>query len=284
MALVPPVQFGFASPGSTADYHKILLNRFTQATTVDLTGSSWGSWDVTVNPTSLTAQPGVSNTIGISVTVPMTPTLPWDLERVRAVSEGTPVFTATSYIVTIAHRWPFRDVQQGSWDDGPVQYLASLGVISGYPDGTFRPDQLVTRAQFAKILVGAMGWQIVSPQSGHFRDVTPGSWAYGYIETAVAHGVISGYPDGTFRPVAYVTRAELAKMVSVARSWFMDSPYDGSFTDASPGDWFYQYAMMMHSAGVMDGYSDGTFRPNAPATRAQVAKITSLSLYTNPNQ
>jgi hypothetical protein len=284
MLLVPPVQFGFASPGSTADYHKILLNAFTQTTTVDLTGASLQSWVVTVNPTTLTAQPGVSNTIGISVTVPMSPTMPWDLERVRAVSEGTPVFTATSYLVTIAHRWPFRDVPEGSWEDGPVQYLASLGAISGYPDGTFRPDQFVTRAQFAKILVSSMGWQIVSPQTGHFSDVPPGSWAYGYIETAFAHGAISGYPDGTFRPTAFVTRAQLAKMVSVARSWSMAPPSSNSFTDVGPTDWFYQYAEMMHSAGVIDGYADGTFRPNAPATRAQVAKITGTSLYSDPNR
>jgi hypothetical protein len=284
MVLVPPVQFGFASPGSTADYHKILFNAFTQTTTVDLTGSSFGSWTVTVNPTSLTAQPGVSNTIGISVTVPTTPTLLWDLERVRAVTEGPQTFTATAFIVTIAHRWPFNDVPQGSWEDGPVQYLANLRVISGYPDGSFRPDRLVTRAQFAKILVGAMGWQIVSPQTGHFRDVAPGSWAYGYIETAVARGAISGYPDGTFRPEAYLTRAQLAKMVSVARGWSMSPPYTDSFTDANQGDWFYRYAEMMHAAGVIDGYSDGTFRPSAPATRAQVAKIISLSLYSEPRQ
>jgi hypothetical protein len=73
-------------------------------------------------------------------------------------------------------------------------------------------------------------------------------------------------------------------MVSVARNWAMGLPDSGTYTDADPGDWYFQYAEMMHAAGVMDGYPDGTFRPYAPATRAQVAKIISLSLYSNPNQ
>jgi hypothetical protein len=284
MVLVPHVQFGFAEPGTTANYHKYLFNSFTQATNVNLSGSSFGGWTVSVHPTSLVAQPGISNTIGISVTVPVSPTLPWDVERTLAVSSGAQPYTATAYIVTIAMHHPFNDVAESDWSYGPVQYLAARNIVSGYPDGTFRPNELVTRAQFSKMMVTAMGWDVITPPSGHFSDVPADYWAYSYIETAAAHGAISGYSDGTFQPSAAVTRAQIAKMITVVSGWAMDMPDNPTYVDVSQRDWYFPYAEMMHAADIIQGYSDGTFRPNAPATRAQVAKILSLSLYSAPNQ
>ena len=282
--LVPFVQFGFAGPGTTANYHKYLFNSFTQATNVNLSGSSFGGWAVSVHPTSLIAQPGISNTIGISVTVPVSPTLPWDVERTLAASGGSQPYTATAYIVTIAIHHPFNDVAESDWSYGPIQYLAAREVVTGYPDGSFRPYGVVTRAQFSKMLVTAMGWDIVTPANGHFSDVSADYWAYSYIETAAAHGAISGYADGTFLPDAAVTRAQIAKMIGVARGWAMEMPDNPTYVDVSRTDWYFLYAEMMHAADVMQGYSDGSFRPNAPATRAPVAKILSLSLYSAPGQ
>ena len=85
--------------------------------------------------------------------------------------------------------------------------------MSGFGDGTFRPDASVTRGQIAKMVVLAAmhseGMQLVSPAVASFKDVTVGSTYYQYIETAYANGLLTGYSDGTFRPAANATRGQL---------------------------------------------------------------------------
>jgi hypothetical protein len=142
----------------------------------------------------------------------------------------------------------------------------------------------VTRAQFAKMLVGAMGWQLSTPSTPTFSDVPANSTFFQYIETAYAHGVITGYADGTFRPGAPVTRAQVAKMVYIGRQWNLGAGAElPTFNDVQSGDWYYTYAMAAGSSEIMSGYADLTFRPNAPATRAQVAKILTIALFSDPN-
>jgi len=235
-----------------------------------------------VHPTQVVAVPGAGNPISITVGVPLSPTHRIDVERVRAVVPDRPV-TATAYLITLAGRRPFRDLGPTDWADDSVQYLVDAGVMSGYDDGSFRPNAYVTRAQFAKMIVGAQGWALLTPGTPTFSDVSSTFWAYAYIETAVAHGIMSGYANGTFGPNANLTRAQLTKMVATAREWAVPEMPPNPFRDVQSGDWFYPYAVMANTAEAMSGYSDGTFRPNAPATRAQVAKILTLSLFSDPN-
>jgi len=283
--LRPWVQFGHAQPGETARYNKLLFNHLDEVTEVTLDGDSLRGWDVTVVPTTTTAIPGYANIIHAGVTVPEHPPHFVDIERVQATVElvDTGSFTTTAYIITLTRRHPFSDLAEGNWADDPVQYLVEEGVITGYADGTFRPNENVTRAQFAKMLVGALGWELVTPQTPTFSDVPADYWAYSFVETAVSHGVLGGYADGTFRPNENVTRAQLAKMLFTSRVWTMESPAITNFGDVSESDWFYTYVQAASSAEVMSGYDDHTFRPNAPATRAQVAKILALGLFSDPN-
>lgn len=281
--LRPWLQFGHARPGGTATYHKLLFNHLADHTMVDLGGQSLRGWDVDVVPTTTTTLPGYANVITVTVGVPMTPAHRIDLERVRAIISGTEPYTSTAYLLTITRRVPFTDLQEGNWADDPVQYLVDLGAISGYADGSFRPNENVTRAQFAKMLVTAMGWTVQTPSSPTFGDVPSSYWAYGYIETAAAHGVISGYADGSFRPGQVVTRGQVAKMVFTARQWALESPTMTNFSDVHPGDWFYDYVQAASSAEVMSGYGDNTFRPGVAATRAQIAKILAFALFSDPN-
>lgn len=282
--LRPWVQFGHARPGETARYTKLLFNHLDEETQVSLEGNSLRGWDVAVVPTTTTTMPGYANIIHAGVTVPEHPLNFVDIERLQATVDlpDGPV-TANAYMITLTRRHPFSDLEEGNWADDPVQYLVEEGVITGYADGTFRPNENVTRAQFAKMLVGALGWELVTPQTPTFSDVPTDYWAYSYIETAAAHGVLGGYADGTFRPAANVTRAQLAKMLYTSRGWVMESPAITTFGDVSESDWFYTYVQAASSAEVMSGYEDHTFRPNAPATRAQVAKILALGLFSDPN-
>ncbi|MEO8288411.1 MAG: S-layer homology domain-containing protein [Chloroflexota bacterium] len=97
-----------------------------------------------------------------------------------------------------------------------IETAYNAHVLSGYPDGTFRWSNNITRGQLSKIVVNAKGWSIDTTGGPHFSDVQPGSTFYGYIETAYNHSLISGYPDGTFGPGNPATRGQIAKIVYLA--------------------------------------------------------------------
>jgi hypothetical protein len=124
-------------------------------------------------------------------------------------------------IVTLAEGWSIYTPPQPSFSDVPTtdpfyQYVEtaySRGIISGYSDGTFRPQNNVTRGQLTKIIVLAEGWPLLDPPTPTFSDVPRTDPFYGYIETAYNRGIITGYADGTFRPGNNATRGQIAKIV-----------------------------------------------------------------------
>jgi hypothetical protein len=160
-----------------------------------------------------------------------------------------------------------------------VMALADAGAVSGYTDGTFRPDALTTRAQLAKIVVLAFGLSqstADADRQGHFSDVAATNPFFQYVESAYAAGLISGYADGTFRPYANVTRGQVAKVVVSAAGLKLQSPATPSFSDVQAGSTYYQHIETAKANGLLAGYPDGTFRPSAEATRGQIAKIVLL--------
>jgi hypothetical protein len=175
----------------------------------------------------------------------------------------------------------FSDVTPNDYFYVPVQYLALHGVISGYADGTYRPYNNTTRGQIAKIVVSGEGWAINTTGGPHFTDVPVGSTFYPYIETALNHGIVSGYSDGTYRPGAIVTRGQVAKIVVAARGWSINTTTGSHFADVGPDNTFYAYIETAYAHGVVGGFGDGTFRPGNPATRGQIAKIVYNALLAN---
>ncbi|MDR3294432.1 MAG: S-layer homology domain-containing protein, partial [Clostridiales Family XIII bacterium] len=107
----------------------------------------------------------------------------------------------------------FSDVSAGRWFTQAVAYLASTGIILGYPDGTFRPDAQITRAEFAA-LSARFDYLEADADANAFTDVAAGHWAKNYIESAALKGWVIGYPDGTFRPDNNLTRAEIVTVVN----------------------------------------------------------------------
>ncbi|MDR0491204.1 MAG: S-layer homology domain-containing protein, partial [Oscillospiraceae bacterium] len=101
---------------------------------------------------------------------------------------------------------PFPDVKNGAWYYQAVGYLASIGLLNGYPDGSFRPDNNITRAEFAAI--AARFTVLPEHISQVFPDVPPTYWAAKYIAACSERKWISGFPDGTFQPYNRITRAE----------------------------------------------------------------------------
>jgi S-layer homology domain len=176
---------------------------------------------------------------------------------------------------------PFTDVDLTHPFYPYIQCMYCLSIVGGYADNTFRPGATVTRGQVAKFVANAAGYtDAFPPDYQAFSDVPRGDPFWLFIERAWAHGVISGYSDRTFRPGNPVTRSQMAKFVSNAAG-YADAipPTQQTFADVPPADPFWLYIERVHLHGVIDGYSDGTFRPGASVTRGQAAKFISNAFF-----
>jgi hypothetical protein len=197
----------------------------------------------------------------------------------------------------------FSDVCAGDWFYPYVMDLHNAGAIGGYPDGTFRPNNNITRAQVMKVVVLAFGLEAVIPGTATFADVPVGSTFYDYVETGVGNGVTSGYPCGGagepcdsrhrpyFRPNNQVSRGQLAKMIAKAGGWTALNPPTASFNDVPVGSTFYGYVERVVADGIIQGYQCGGrnepcpgryFRPNGTATRAQASKMVDIAFHYHP--
>jgi hypothetical protein len=171
----------------------------------------------------------------------------------------------------------FDDVSTGYWAYSFIMELGCSGIVSGYADGSFRPQNSTTRAQLTKMLVLAEEWATVVPSQPTFEDVGIGHTFYRFIETAHARGIISGYSDGTFRPDDFVSRAQVAKMIVKGRGWPLRISSPVTLCDVGEDHWAYGFIQVAIERGIFTGYGDGCFQPDAPATRAQLAKVLTLA-------
>ena len=136
----------------------------------------------------------------------------------------------------------YSDVSAGRWYNNAVSTMTRAGIVNGYPDGTFRPNAPITRAEMAKIIAL---FAKLEPSAERFPD-TAGHWAEAYIRLAAGNGWIEGYPDGTFRPNQSITRAETVTMIDrvlerVPKDESRLLPHSAmlTFPDCRPGQWFY---------------------------------------------
>jgi exopolysaccharide biosynthesis protein len=156
------------------------------------------------------------------------------------------------------------------WARRQIANLAAGGVVNGFPDGTFGPDQRLTRAQFAVLLQNALQWS--SPAKvPTFKDTVP-QWAESAVAAANARGVVKGYPDGRFAPDDSITRSEMATVITRALSLpagestvrYNDAAAIPEFAVTSVG--------AVTATGIMQG-GDGMFRPRDGASRAEAAAV-----------
>ena len=136
----------------------------------------------------------------------------------------------------------YSDVAAGAWYNTAISTMTRAGIVDGYPDGTFRPDAPITRAEMSKII---SLFAELDKKTDRFSDIA-GHWAEKYIKLAAGNGWIEGYPDGTFLPQRNITRAETATMINRVlervpsqESRLLDRAAMQTWPDANPGDWFY---------------------------------------------
>lgn len=163
----------------------------------------------------------------------------------------------------------FTDLK-GHWAEEAILKIAGDGAVSGYPDGTFRPDSPITRAEFASILAAALRW---APATGKVFADTKNHWARDAISTAYANGVIRGYDDDTFAPDELITREQMAVMA--ANALHLEKPQ--AVQPFADGDRISKWARESVEAavenGILSGYPDQTMRPQAHATRAEAVMV-----------
>ncbi len=157
---------------------------------------------------------------------------------------------------------------QGHWAKNTINKWVDKGDISGYPDGTFRPNNMITRAEFVVLVNNAMGYT----KSGYayFSDVPSHYWGKNAIQTGVAAGYISGDGNGIFRPNDPVTRQEAAAMISRILDLKQNESRAYRYTDSyAISNWAKGVVGAVSDAGIMAGYPDGSFGPNRVLTRAE---------------
>ena len=141
----------------------------------------------------------------------------------------------------------FSDVPKNYWAANYIGYMQQFGIVTGYSDGSFRPDAPVTRAEFAAI---ASRFEKLTQGSASFTDVPDTHWAVRYINFAATRGWVTGYEDGTFKPEHSITRAEVAAVTCRLLERSADQTYIRShigelrtFADVTESHWAYWYAM-----------------------------------------
>ncbi len=191
-----------------------------------------------------------------------------------------PYRSSTNWNTLIARYQPliFSDVAPGYIFHDDIYGLACLGLLDGYPDGSFRPNEFTTRGQFAKIAVNAFGLSASNPITPTFSDVFSSNPFYRFIEAAAHSGVMTGYSDGSFRPDASITRVEVAAVARRAAGSLYPTymPTTPTFADVPTSNPLYTDIETLVPQGIISGAPCGNercFRPNAPISRGELSRI-----------
>jgi hypothetical protein len=160
----------------------------------------------------------------------------------------------------------------GHWAEANIKKLVTAEAIAGYPDKTFKPDNTITRAEFAVTLVKALK---LETKTGKVFTDTANHWAKDYIATANAYGIINGYSDTAFGPDDVITREQMAVMIVKAAKLTVAND-SKTFTDNDKiSSWSQDAVNIAVGNGIMSGYPDGSFKPQGSTTRAEAMTVMS---------
>jgi hypothetical protein len=179
-------------------------------------------------------------------------------------------------MISTPSTYAFIDIRSGSQLETYVNDLSAKGIISGYPDGSFRPEQTINRAEALKIIFETIGISADADSNSGFPDVSKTEWYAKYVTKAKQNNIVGGYPDGRFRPGQEVNRAEFVKMALSALPNFSELPLRKDpalqqFTDLDAGQWYVPYlgtTVAMELVALTE-----KFRPTAPMSRQDAVEI-----------
>ncbi|OXM82574.1 hypothetical protein CF651_30295 [Paenibacillus rigui] len=167
----------------------------------------------------------------------------------------------------------FSDIS-GHWAEANIKQAVSAGIVSGYPDGTFKPDRTVTRAEFAVMLMNALKPQGDGAALTFTDKEKIGAWAQKSVAQAVYAGIISGYEDSSFRPDAEITRPEMAVMIAKATGQSIEANAATGFADDQDiPEWAKGAVATMKKLGIIEGKGANEFAPGDKTTRAEAVTV-----------
>ncbi|MFA6528300.1 MAG: S-layer homology domain-containing protein [Candidatus Gracilibacteria bacterium] len=173
----------------------------------------------------------------------------------------------------------FTDVATGSQYYAAITYLQEKGVIEGYTDGSFKPDQDVTRAEALKLILVGSGITIeeLTTYEFPFSDLENDAWYLKYINKGYELEIISGYEDGTFKPNQNVNLVEALKMLLIAKG------VDLSTVPVETSDWFEPYTAYAENLNLIELQDDGLLHPDQTLSRAEISEIIYRLMYVEEN-
>ncbi|MGG4216458.1 S-layer homology domain-containing protein [Paenibacillus sp. FSL L8-0638] len=183
-------------------------------------------------------------------------------------------------VYTIVNGGPtFGDLPAGYWAKADIELLAAKGIVDGSVKGIFKPSKPVTRAEFAAMLVRALGLE--ERATPLFRDTVKGSWYGGYLSAAYSAGLVKGYEDGGFRPESRISRQEMALLVyqalqytgHVSVSSKNEQTLEGYADRSSIAAWAQNAVATVTAQGLAKGMDTGRYEPHATATRAEAVAM-----------
>ena len=182
--------------------------------------------------------------------------------------------TVKTYTVTVTEAEMFSDVSSSKWYYDYVLQASNLGIINGKGDGIFAPEEDVTRGDFAVMLTNMLGvTELPHVVNNPFADVNEDIYYSDAIAYCYEQGYIGGYPDGSYRPEATITRQEAAKIIAEALG-LTETDSDPFTDDNLIHEWAEDYVCQCKAAGIFGGDAEtGNFRPSDAISRAETAKI-----------
>ena len=165
----------------------------------------------------------------------------------------------------------FSDLNSDYWAKNEINYLSEKEIINGFPDGTFQPNRQVTRLQAVQMILKSKEIPIMNLKDPNLVDVDPKSYGYGYIakavELSIIHGKVNKEGEYYFDANGQLTRAQMAKVLSLAYELGGRSTY--AVPDVTKNHWAYQHIQNLIGNKITAGYPNGDYGPNDPMTRAQ---------------
>jgi hypothetical protein len=172
-------------------------------------------------------------------------------------------------IVRILRLQTFADLDEDQWSRQPVEYFATLGLVTGFPDGRFDPNGSVTRAQMAEMILN-LSTKTSQVKGYNFPDLPIDHWAYPGIIDAVTKKIVTGYPDGTFHPDIKVTRMEALTMISRFADLAPVKEAEPPYFDIPAGYWGEGIVTAAKNAGYLTYLKSDIFGPEDSVSRGEV--------------
>ncbi len=192
------------------------------------------------------------------------------------IVDGIAVFEAPHFskYAVLKSNVVFDDVE-GHWAQETIEMMTANQITAGRTNESFKPDENITRAEFASYLVNMLGLE--GELQGNFKDVSQDAWYYNSVGLAAINGLVSGVGEGNFAPEATITRQDMAVMMAKAYKLQYGEDMKGSADAFADSIMISEYATQAVYAAkyheIVGGFADGSFRPTQTATRAQAAQM-----------